>query len=208
MTKGHSTGREPPNGNFEATEQASTRRSIRSHLRDGIEAALCADPGVSANCNPRTVLGLIVRGLVLEAGKGKMTAVKMIMQFVDWDGEDAEPQEISGEAHWDWSADRVWLTRPQAETGEPAPMDNATSCRATLVTGSRNRPRQHSPEGPENVQTNSLSEGISQGILKKVAPEAAEQTAPPNRQRRRRLAAMMRQREKEEARLGRLARAA
>jgi len=65
------------------------RRSIRSDLRDGIEAALYADSEVLANYKPRTVLGLIVRALVLKAGRGKMTALAMIMQIIDWDSEDA-----------------------------------------------------------------------------------------------------------------------
>jgi hypothetical protein len=46
------------------------------------------------------------------------------------------------------------------------------------------------------------------GILKKAARDAAEPTAPPNRQQRRRFAQLKRKREKEEARLGQLARAA
>jgi len=125
---------------------AARRRSIRKHLRDGIEAALYADPEVLANCKPRTCLGLIVRRLVLEAGERKMTAFKLIMQLLE--------------------------------------------------------------EKAEDEGSNSLQQGISQGVLKKAASEAAEQTAPLNRQQRRRLAAMMRQRKKEDARPGHMAAAA
>ena len=88
MRKESSNGRKRPDRNFEAVEQAARRRSIRKHLRDGIEAAPYADPEVLANCKPRTCLGLIVRRLVLEAGEGKMTAFKLIMQLLEEKAED------------------------------------------------------------------------------------------------------------------------
>ncbi|HEX3431711.1 MAG TPA: hypothetical protein VHT03_12585 [Rhizomicrobium sp.] len=138
-----------------------------------------------ANSQPRTVLGLIVRALVFEAGNGRMTALRIILQLLDRDREEAATavtERISGETQCDWSADGAWRIRPDTKAMEAE------------------------PDGPPN----SLSQGISQGISEKVAPgiKAAEQPRPMNREQRRRLAARARQRQKEEARSREFAEAA
>src|SRR5438445_6418223 len=90
------------------------RRALRAILREGLEAALRADPEVLEKCKPRTGAGRVVRGLVLEAGKGKTTPLKTLMSLVDWE-EGAESEEIVDETHWDWSPEGVWETMPEAE---------------------------------------------------------------------------------------------
>jgi hypothetical protein len=138
MEKGKSSGREWPNGDLEAAEQEAGLQSIRSRLRERDRGGAVRDPEVLANYKPRTVLGLIVRALVLEAGKRNMTAVTVMMHIIDWDDDDEDAK------------------------------------------------------GSSTHSSNSLRQGISQGILKKVGPklEAAEVSAPLNRQQRRRLAVM------------------
>jgi hypothetical protein len=108
-------GRGKPDGK---TGIRTKRRKVRAILRDGVEAALRADAEVLENCKPKTPMGRIVRGLVLEAGKGRMTAFKALMSLVDSepdapDSEDA--QALADEPAWDWSADGVWETMPEAE---------------------------------------------------------------------------------------------
>jgi len=167
--------KDQPKGQAGAKHETAVRRSIRTHLRDGIEAALRANAETLANCKPRTVLGLIVRGLVLEAGNGKMTALKLVLWLLDWNCENEATEAAPGNFELinpDWSTDGVWLAQP-----------NAAAERAET-----------------NPSPNSLGQGISEGILKKVAPErdAMEGATPLNRWQRRRLAAMRRQRKKEE----------
>lgn len=111
-------GRGKPDGK---TGIRTKRRKVRAILRDGVEAALRADAEVLENCKPKTPMGRIVRGLVLEAGKGRMTAFKALMSLVDSepdapDSEDA--QALADEPAWDWSADGVWETMPEAKATE------------------------------------------------------------------------------------------
>src|SRR2546423_7486531 len=102
-------GQAKPNGNaqWENEERPARpkRRAARAILKDGLEAALRADPEVMTNCKPKTCAGGIVRALVLGAGKGKMTALKTLMSLLDWEAEEEgeEPQEHSDEPRWDWS---------------------------------------------------------------------------------------------------------
>src|SRR5205814_5880533 len=86
---------------------------------EGVPAAPSADPEVLANCTPRTGLGLRIRGMILEAGKGKIAALRMVMQFLDWKGDESpESRGISVEPEWDWSREGVWLTMPESEAEE------------------------------------------------------------------------------------------
>jgi hypothetical protein len=214
MRKEGPGGRERLNGNIEAAEQARGRKSIRRHLRDGMEAALRADSEMLAHRKPRTGLGFIVRALVLEAGKGTMAAVKMILQIIDREGED---EEIHSNSNRSLNSLSEGISEGIFEKDAPAASAPGTTA-VPAALRSDNRPCGRDARGPrdaaapaeslENVQSNSLHQGISQGILKKAAREAAEPTAPPNRQQRRRLAQLRSMREKEEARLGQPAMAA
>jgi len=138
--------KDQPKGQAGAKHETAVRRSIRTHLRDGIEAALRANAETLANCKPRTVLGLIVRGLVLEAGNGKMTALKLVLWLLDWNCENEATEAAPGNFELinpDWSTDGVWLAQP-----------NAAAERAET-----------------NPSPNSLGQGISEGILEKTAPD-------------------------------------
>jgi hypothetical protein len=92
------------------------RRHMRAILREGLEAALRADPQVLENCTPKTGYGRIVRGLVLEAGNAKTTPLKTLMSLIDWEppaGGDTSSEEVLDDGPWDWNADGVWETMPE-----------------------------------------------------------------------------------------------
>ena len=96
------------------------RRQMRAILKEGLEAALTADPEVLENCKPKTAAGRLVIGLLLEAAKCKATPLKILMSLVDWDADKAcdEGRDADDGTPWDWSEDGEWLTMPEAE---PAP---------------------------------------------------------------------------------------
>jgi hypothetical protein len=92
------------------------RRAMKAVLKEGLEAALRADADVLENCKPKTVMGRLVRGMVLEAAKCKATPLKTVMSLLDREADEgAEDQEIFDEPRWDWSPDGVWETMPEAE---------------------------------------------------------------------------------------------
>jgi hypothetical protein len=80
MNTANSGGRERPIGHAGTAKQAPGRPSICKALREGIEAALRTDPAALANRKPRTGLELLIRGAVLNAHEGKMTALKLMME--------------------------------------------------------------------------------------------------------------------------------
>jgi hypothetical protein len=65
-----------------AMAERGPRIPLRQHLRTGIEAALNADPLALSASQCRTVLGLIVRSLVLEAACGRMAAIKVMLSLL------------------------------------------------------------------------------------------------------------------------------
>ena len=97
------------------------RRRTKAILKEGLEAALRADPEMLEKCKPKTGLGGIIRGLVLEAGKTKTTPLKLVMSLLAWD-EDENPNECVDETEWDWSPEGVWETMPEEE---PEPVEEA-----------------------------------------------------------------------------------
>ncbi|HEX3429385.1 MAG TPA: hypothetical protein VHT03_00750 [Rhizomicrobium sp.] len=101
------------------------RRHMKAILREGLEAALRADPAVLEKCRPKTGYGLLVRGLVLEAGKCKATPLKTVMSLIDWAGEEesGDGEEISDDTPWDWNSDGVWTTTPEAAPAAEEPME-------------------------------------------------------------------------------------
>jgi hypothetical protein len=95
---------------------------MKAVLKEGLEAALRADAEVLENCKPKTVMGRLVRGMVLEAAKCKATPLKTVMSLLDREpDEGGEGQEIFDEPRWDWSREGVWETMPEAAPeSEPA----------------------------------------------------------------------------------------
>src|SRR5579862_2941371 len=100
------------------------RRHSRSILKEGVEAALRANPEVLEKCKPKTGYGALVRGLVLEAAKCKATPLKTLMSLIDWEPDEDEEDgaEILEEGRRDWSPEGVWETMPEPE---PAPDSRA-----------------------------------------------------------------------------------
>jgi hypothetical protein len=94
------------------------RRRMKLDLKDGLEAALRANPEVLDTCKPKTCLGRLICGMVLEASKGKTTSLRQVMALLDW--VPPEPTEEFRKEAWDWNEDGVWETMPEAEpAGEP-----------------------------------------------------------------------------------------
>ena len=95
--------------------------AIWIQIRLGVQAALCAKPEDVENCKPRTELGKVVRGMVVEAAKGRATAMKNLMRFLEYveDKEVEASQRLLPGVEWDWSADGVWLTRPEPSGEAP-----------------------------------------------------------------------------------------
>lgn len=97
-------------------------RSIQAHFREGLEAALRADPRLLAECEPKTGAGTVVRSLVLEAGQGKTPALKLMLQmlgFKESEAADSESDESYFEPEWDWNAERRWVTERRREKPRP-----------------------------------------------------------------------------------------
>ena len=90
--------------------------AIWVQMRLGVQAALCAKPEDVENCKPKTELGKVVRGLVVEACKGRSTAMKTLLRFLEYveDEEIAALQRTLPDIEWDWTPDGVWLTKPEA----------------------------------------------------------------------------------------------
>ena len=93
------------------------RKSLRQHFREGLEAALMAEPEAFAATKPRTMMGLMVRELVCEAAHARCDAIRLVFAYVDeaellrteTETEDtgdnsqgiSEP-ESTEETKWDW----------------------------------------------------------------------------------------------------------
>jgi hypothetical protein len=109
-----SNGAKPKNG----SPGIRTRyRQMRATLTEGLRAALRADPEVLEKCKPKTGYGLLVRGLLVEAAKGKTISLKTVMSLIDGEpdaGEDVESRETLDETRRDWSLDGEWQTVPEA----------------------------------------------------------------------------------------------
>src|SRR5579862_4816052 len=112
----HNGAAGPSNGAAGKPSVRRKRRHMRSILKEGVEAALGADPETLEKCKPKTAYGRLVCGLVLEAAKCKATPLKVLMSLIDWEPDiDEEDEEIPDEAHRDWNPDGVWETMPEPE---------------------------------------------------------------------------------------------
>jgi len=111
------------------------RRHMRAILKEGLEAALRADPDVLETCKPKTAYGRIICGLVLEAAKCKATPLKTLMSLIDWQPheDDEDFVETDDETPWDWSPDGTWLTMPEPEAAPAVAEKTDGAARAELV---------------------------------------------------------------------------
>ena len=100
------------------------RRRTKAILKEGLEAALRANLELLEKCKPKTGLGGIIRGMVVEASKAKTTPLRQVMALLDWkDDEDAS--EFVDETDWDWSPEGVWKTMPEPEPERGEPVEEA-----------------------------------------------------------------------------------
>lgn len=109
---------------------APVQRPLRWHIREGMEAALKSNPRKLAQAETRTGVGLMVRGLLLEAGRGTTAAVRLVLQFIDWkppkdEGRKAPPGTVHEqgvickfEPEWEWDATGKWDTDREPEPAE------------------------------------------------------------------------------------------
>lgn len=165
-------------------------KRLRAQLRAGIEAALKANPRQLSECEPRTGMGLAIRGLVLEAGRGKMPAFRLMLDLLDWE----EPEGASGarretadeelfpEPDWDWDSRRKWTTEAardcanlEPESGKQANLTaKAPAARQTLE---QNFLRLHeSDQDEERRQAKLLGSTSLSGNIKGAAPPMAFRT--------------------------------
>jgi len=102
-----SSGRQAPHQG--GTGIRKKRRHVKSILKEGLEAALRADPEVLEKCKPKTAYGRLVCGLVLEAAKCKATPLKTLMSIIDWEPPEGEGEceEDLDETRRDWSPEGV-----------------------------------------------------------------------------------------------------
>lgn len=100
------------------------RRTLKQHFCDGLAAAVRVEPYPFATTKPRTMMGQMVRELVLDAARAKCDAIKLVFVYLDeaertemdTDGEGDDSQGISGpETQWDWSEEGVWDTSRREE---------------------------------------------------------------------------------------------
>lgn len=111
------------------------RRHMRAILKEGLEAALRANPEVVENCKPKTFAGKLVRGMLIEAAKAKTTPLKQVMSLIDWEPEngDEDIAEIPDDTEWDWTEEGEWVTKPEAVAkAEPIEDDEGERARAEL----------------------------------------------------------------------------
>ena len=172
---------------------------LRSILREGLEAALRADPKVLETCAPKTGFGLIVRGLVLEAGRGRTSSLKTLMSLIDWEPEEREEnEEFAEEAFLDWNKDGMWLTMPEKEVEKPDKPKGGASARgapaargAAVAAEDEDYVDDRWPDGPQAelerrlkllMSGNEADQARAQAIIAHIqAEEAAEQAAEEGR---------------------------
>src|SRR5437764_15337527 len=113
--KNAANGRERANGQ-DGTPSAKRRRTIHAHLKDGIEAALPAEPYFLAVTKTRTTLGLVIRELTLEAARGKVQMIRLMLALLAYEEpEEAEEAEcVPDDTVWDWNEDGVWEGKPNS----------------------------------------------------------------------------------------------
>lgn len=104
-----------------ATERAPARRRrpLQLHLRNGIEAALRADPKKLDETDPRTCMGRVARSLVQKAGEGETPALKLMLSMIEWKDPEGDTEEAAtvearnDEPKWDWNESGDWDFAPR-----------------------------------------------------------------------------------------------
>ena len=99
------------------------RKTLRQHFCDGLEAALKAEPYPFATTKPRTMLGRMVRELVLDAARAKCAAIRLVFDYLDQAELERTEMETEGleddsqgnreparapEPQWDWNEATGW----------------------------------------------------------------------------------------------------
>ena len=99
------------------------RKTLRQHFCDGLEAALKAKPYPFATTKPRTMMGQMVRELVLDAARAKCAAIKLVFDYLDQAELERTEMETDGaeddsqgnpepsrakEPQWDWDEATGW----------------------------------------------------------------------------------------------------
>jgi hypothetical protein len=170
--------RDMPAGIFRAGRR---RKSLRQHFRDGLEAALKAEPEAFAATKPRTMMGLMIREVVCGAASARCDAIRLVFSYVDEGGfsraeaesEDAgdnsqrnsEP-ESAGETKWDWDGEKGWdSSRREKKPGE---LDAERAARTEAL---REQLRERFIRAAEAAKENQEREA-------RLAAERAGQTAP------------------------------
>jgi len=99
------------------------RRRTKAILKEGLEAARRANLEMLEKCKPKTGLGGIIRGMVVEAAKAKTTPLRQVMALLDWE-DDEDGSEFVDETDWDWSPEGVWETLPEEEPERGKPVED------------------------------------------------------------------------------------
>ncbi|HEX4157078.1 MAG TPA: hypothetical protein VHY79_01265 [Rhizomicrobium sp.] len=125
------------------------RKTLRHHFCEGIDAAVKAGPDAFANTKPRTMLGLIVHGLVRGAGTGRCDQIKLVVFFLDEaerrrgvvehivapaDDSQGNPEPKSApQPQWDWSEDGAWDSTARVDDGKAREEKEQSEARAEAL---------------------------------------------------------------------------
>ncbi|HEX4079990.1 MAG TPA: hypothetical protein VHX61_14085 [Rhizomicrobium sp.] len=145
------------------------RRTLKQHFCDGLAAAVRAEPYPFATTKPRTMMGQMVRELVLDAARAKCGAIKLVFVYLDeaertemdTDGEGDDSQGISEpETRWDWSEEGVW----DASRREEADVEREKrAARAEAASEAEEANLRENP--PSDAETEALKEAMIQRFL-------------------------------------------
>ncbi|HEY3778639.1 MAG TPA: hypothetical protein VGL35_11335 [Rhizomicrobium sp.] len=107
---------------------AAGQKTVRDHFRDGLLAALRADPEVVSATRSSSAFCQMVRGLVLDATRGKTGAIRLVLATIG-----DEPIELENKTEtirgsqgssrpaprWDWNEAGEWDPLEHAEAKTP-----------------------------------------------------------------------------------------
>jgi hypothetical protein len=146
------------------------RRTLRQHFCDGLAAAVKAEPYPFATTKPRTMMGQMVRELVLEAARAKCDAIKLVFAYLDeaerteadTEGADDDSQGNFGpDTQWDWSEEGVWDTSRREE--EYVEREKRMAREKAASEAEEANLRENPPSDPE---TRALKEAMIQRCLR------------------------------------------
>jgi hypothetical protein len=140
------------------------RKSLRQHFREGLEAALKAEPEAFKSTKPRTMMGLMVREVVCAAASARCDAVRLVFAFVDeaelqrteMETEDTGDNsqgiselESAEETKWDWDEETGWDSSEREK--KPGELDAERAARTEAL---RNELRARFIRAAEAVKEN------------------------------------------------------